>query len=181
MQEQVILVNKQDESIGLMDKLEAHEKGALHRAVSVFIFNSNKELLIQKRALEKYHTAGIWSNTACSHPRNNESTLSCVNRILFEEMGIKTKIFPLFSLIYKADFKNNLIEHELDHVFIGFSDKKPKPNFNEVCSWNYVDETSLIKLLNDYPETFSPWLRIFCERVFQKAYAQKNKKLISLS
>ena len=101
MQEQVILVNKEDEPIGLMDKLEAHEKGELHRAVSVFIFNSNNELLIQRRALEKYHTPGIWSNTACSHPRNNESTLSCAQRRLFEEMGIKTEIFPVFSFIYK--------------------------------------------------------------------------------
>jgi isopentenyl-diphosphate Delta-isomerase len=105
MQEQVILVNKEDEPIGLMDKLEAHEKGVLHRAVSVFIFNSNNELLIQRRSLEKYHTPGIWSNTACSHPRNNESTLSCANRRLFEEMGIKTKIFPIFSLFIKQSSK----------------------------------------------------------------------------
>jgi isopentenyl-diphosphate delta-isomerase len=93
-------------------------------------------------------------------------------------MGIKTEIFPVFSFIYKAEFQNNLIEHELDHVFIGFSDKKPKPNFNEVCSWSYEDETSLIKLLNDCPESFSPWFRICYERVFQKVYTQKNKKLI---
>jgi isopentenyl-diphosphate delta-isomerase len=181
MQEQVILVNKKDEPIGLMDKLAAHEKGALHRAISVFIFNSNHELLIQRRALEKYHTPGIWSNTACSHPRNGESTLSCANRRLFEEMGIETKIIPIFNFIYKAEFQNNLIEHELDHVFIGFSDKKPKPNFKEVCSWDYVDETSLIKLLNDCPESFSPWFKICYERVFQTAYAQRNKELVGLS
>ena len=92
MNEQVVLVNKKDEAIGLMDKLEAHKKGALHRAVSVFIFNSDNQLLIQRRSLAKYHTPGIWSNTACSHPRNNESTISCANRRLFEEMGIITRI-----------------------------------------------------------------------------------------
>ena len=101
MQEQVILVNKKDQPIGLMDKLEAHEKGALHRAVSVFIFNSDNQLLIQRRSLEKYHTPGIWSNTACSHPRNNESTISCANRRLLEEMGMITKIKPIFSFLYK--------------------------------------------------------------------------------
>ena len=178
MQEQVILVNNKDEPIGLMGKLEAHEKGALHRAVSVFIFNSNHELLIQRRALEKYHTPGIWSNTACSHPRNNESTLSCASRRLFEEMGIETKILPIFNFIYKAEFQNSLIEHELDHVFIGFSNNKPNPNFKEVCSWNYVDETSLRKLLNDRPESFSPWFKICYERVFQKAYELNSKELI---
>ena len=174
MQEQVILVNKKDEPIGLMDKLEAHEKGALHRAVSVFIFNSNHELLIQRRALEKYHTPGIWSNTACSHPRNGESTLSCANRRLFEEMGIKTKIFPIFSFIYKAEFQNNLIEHELDHVFMGFTNKKPNPKHEEVCDWKYVDNISLRKLLNDSPESFSPWFKICFERVFQEAYKQRH-------
>ena len=181
MKEQVILVNKTDEPIGLMDKLEAHEKGVLHRAVSVFIFNSDNELLIQRRSLEKYHTPGIWSNTACSHPRKNESAISCANRRLFEEMGIETMITPVFHFIYKAEFQNNLIEHELDHVFIGFSNKKPNPNLKEVCSWKYVDETSLKKLLNDSPESFSPWFKICYERVFQKAFEQRNKELVSFS
>ena len=180
MQDQVILVNKKDEQIGLMDKLEAHERGALHRAVSIFIFNSNLELLIQRRAFDKYHTPGIWSNTACSHPRNSESTLSCANRRLFEEMGIETKIIPIFHFIYKAEFQNNLIEHELDHVFMGFTNKKPSPNHYEVCDWKYVDKISLRKLLNDSPENFSPWFKICFERVFQKVYAQRNKKIVSL-
>ena len=175
MQEQVILVNKKDEPIGLMDKIEAHAKGLLHRAVSIFIFNSNNQLLIQRRSLEKYHTPGVWSNTACSHPRNNESTISCATRRLFEEMGIETIITPVFNFIYKAEFQNNLIEHELDHVFIGFSDKKPNPNFNEVCSWKFVDENNLRKLLNDSPESFSPWFKICYERVFQEAIKKRNK------
>ena len=178
MQEQVILVNKKDEPIGLMDKLEAHEKGALHRAVSVFIFNSDNQLLIQRRSLEKYHTPGIWSNTACSHPRNNESTILCANRRLFEEMGIMAKIRPVFSFLYKAEFSNNLIEHELDHVFIGFTNKKPNPNPKEVCDWKYIDETSLEKLFHDIPDAFSPWFKMCYARAFEKAYKLNSKEQI---
>ena len=179
MQEQVILVNKKDQPIGLMDKLEAHEKGALHRAVSVFIFNSDNQLLIQRRSLEKYHTPGIWSNTACSHPRNNESTILCANRRLFEEMGIIAKIRPVFNFLYKAEFSNNLIEHELDHVFIGFTNKKPNPNPEEVCDWKYVDETSLKKLFHDIPDAFSPWFKMCYARAFQNAYKLNSKELIN--
>ncbi len=181
MQEQVILVNKKDEPIGLMDKLEAHEKGALHRAVSVFIFNSDNQLLIQRRSLEKYHTPGVWSNTACSHPRNGESTISCANRRLFEEMGITSIIRPLFKFLYKSKLSSTLIENELDHVFIGFSNKKPNPNSEEVCDWRYVDETSLKQLLNDSPEAFSPWFKLCYIKVFKEAYTLNNKELINLS
>ena len=181
MQEQVILVNKKDQPIGLMDKLDAHEKGALHRAVSVFIFNSDNQLLIQRRSLEKYHTPGIWSNTACTHPRSNESTILCANRRLFEEMGIIAKIRPVFNFLYKAEFSNNLIEHELDHVFIGFTNKKPNPNPEEVCDWKYIDEISLRASLNDRPEAFSPWFKMCYMRVFQKAYTLNKKELINLS
>ena len=181
MQEQVILVNKKDEPIGLMDKMEAHEKGALHRAVSVFIFNSNNQLLIQRRSLEKYHTPGIWSNTACSHPRNNESTISCSNRRLLEEMGVITKIRPVFSFIYRAELSSNLVEHELDYVFIGFDNKMPNPNPEEVCEWRHVDETSLRKSIHDDPEAFSPWFKICYQRAFQKAYELNSKELINLS
>ena len=181
MQEQVILVNKKDQPIGLMDKLEAHEKGALHRAVSVFIFNSDNQLLIQRRSLEKYHTPGIWSNTACSHPRDSESTISCAKRRLFEEMGITTRVKSIFSFLYRAELSSNLIEHELDHVFIGFTNKKPKPDPDEVCDWKYIDETSLQKLLNDTPDAFSPWFKMCYIRVFQKSYALNNKELINLS
>ena len=178
MYEQVVLVNKKDEAIGLMDKLEAHKKGALHRAVSVFIFNSDNQLLIQRRSLEKYHTPGIWSNTACSHPRNNESTILCANRRLFEEMGIITKVRPIFTFLYKAELSSDLIEHELDHVFIGFTNKKPNPNPEEVCDWKYIDETSLEKLFHDIPGAFSPWFKMCCARAFESAYTQNSKELI---
>ena len=181
MKEQVILVNKKDQPIGLMDKLEAHEKGALHRAVSVFIFNSDNQLLMQRRSLGKYHTPGIWSNTACSHPRDNESTISCANRRLFEEMGVIAKIRPVFNFLYKAELSNTLTEHELDHVFIGFSNKNPDPNPEEVYDWKYVDETSLKKLLHDIPEAFSPWFKMCYTRAFKKAYALNSKELINIS
>ena len=180
MKEQVILVNKKDEQIGLMDKLEAHEKGALHRAVSVFIFNSDNKLLIQRRSLEKYHTAGIWSNTACSHPRNNESNKSCANRRLYEEMGVVAKIIFGFSFLYKLKLSNTMTEHELDHVFIGFSNKNPRLNPEEVCDWKYVDETSLKQLLNENPEDFSPWFKICYEEAFKKAYNLNSKQLTGM-
>jgi isopentenyl-diphosphate Delta-isomerase len=178
MQEQVILVNKKDEAIGLMDKIEAHKKGALHRAVSVFIFNSDNELLIQRRSLEKYHTPGIWSNTACSHPRKNESTILCANRRLFEEMGIITKLIPIFSFLYKAELSSDLIEHELDHVFIGFTDEEPDFNIEEVCDWKYIDEPSLTKSFHDTSQTFTPWFKICYIRAFEKAYILNNKEQI---
>jgi isopentenyl-diphosphate delta-isomerase len=146
--------------------------------VSVFIFNSDNQLLIQRRSLEKYHTPGIWSNTACSHPRNNESTILCANRRLFEEMGVITRIRPIFSFLYKAELSSDLIEHELDHVFIGFTNKKPNPNPEEVCDWKYIDETSLKKLFHDIPAAFSPWFKMCYTRAFEKAYALNSKELI---
>ena len=124
MKDQVILVNPEDNPIGYMEKIEAHQKGLLHRAISVFIFNEKKEMLIQRRALSKYHTPGIWSNTACSHPRKNETTMEAADRRLFEEMGLKTTLNYGFKFLYKAEFNNGLIEHELDHVFFGFSNEK---------------------------------------------------------
>ena len=180
MKEEVILVTKEDEPIGLMDKLEAHKRGALHRAVSVFIFNSDNQLLIQRRSLIKYHTPGIWSNTACSHPRNNESAISCASRRLFEEMGMISTLKPAFSFLYKSELSNNLIEHEFDHVFIGFSNKKPNLNSQEVCDWKYVDEISLRNLLEDNIDAFSPWLKMSFERAFQKSYTLNKKQLIDL-
>ena len=123
MKDQVILVNTEDNPIGYMEKIEAHQKGLLHRAISVFIFNERKEMLIQRRALSKYHTPGIWSNTACSHPRKNETTMEAADRRLFEEMGLKTTLNYGFKFLYKAEFNNGLIEHELDHVFLDSATK----------------------------------------------------------
>ena len=125
IEEQVILVDKDDKQVGLMSKLEAHEKGVLHRAFSIFIFNSKYELLLQKRASSKYHSGGLWTNTCCSHPREGEDTLDAANRRLNEEMGIKTSLRKVYDFIYKAELDNQLTEHEFDHVFYGVFDNDP--------------------------------------------------------
>ena len=130
-EEKVILVDKNDNQVGLMPKLEAHEKGVLHRAFSIFIFNSKYELLLQKRASSKYHSGGLWTNTCCSHPREGEDILDAANRRLDEEMGIKTSLRKVYDFIYKAELDNQLTEHEFDHVFYGVFDNDPILNEDE--------------------------------------------------
>ena len=136
--EEVILVDENDIAIGSMEKLEAHQKGILHRAFSVFIFNSNNELLLQRRALTKYHSSGLWTNTCCSHPQPNEDTLAAANRRLKEEMGMQTSLTHKTSFIYKTNFDNGLTEHEFDHVFIGHTDTNPTINPEEVDSYKWI-------------------------------------------
>ena len=131
-EEEVILVNKKDVQLGLMPKMEAHRKGVLHRAFSVFIFKSSRELLIQKRSSQKYHSPGLWTNTCCSHQRDGESTIDAANRRLSEEMGLNADLKEIFSFIYKANLKNGLIEHEFDHVLVGYTDLSPIINTKEV-------------------------------------------------
>ena len=169
MKDHVILVSPEDNPVGYMEKIEAHQKGLLHRAISVFIFNERKEMLIQRRALSKYHTPGIWSNTACSHPRKNETTMEAAKRRLFEEMGMKTTLNYGFKFLYKAEFNNGLIEHELDHVFFGFSNDKPSLNNSEVCDYKYLDIGNLEKMILQKPETFSPWFKLTYKKVFDLA------------
>jgi len=179
MQEQVVLVNKNDKEIGYMDKLKAHQKGILHRAISVFIFNSNGKMLIQRRALDKYHTPGIWSNTACSHPRENEKTIDAASRRLYEEMGMNVELEFGFSFLYRAEFSNGLIEHELDHVFIGFSDLNPIINRDEVCDFKYVDEQEIEALLKENSNSFSPWFKICYKKAIKHANTFSVKQLIA--
>ena len=166
MKDHVILVSSEDKSIGYMEKIEAHQKGLLHRAISVFILNEREEMLIQRRALSKYHTPGIWSNTACSHPRKNETVMQAADRRLFEEMGMKTTLNYGFKFLYKAEFKNGLIEHELDHVFFGFSNEKPSINISEVCDYKYLDQGKIETMILQQPENFSPWFKLTYKRVF---------------
>ena len=135
--EKVILVDKHDRQMGLMEKQEAHVKGLLHRAFSIFIFNKDNKLLLQKRAFKKYHSGGLWTNTCCSHPRENETTIDAAHRRLNEEMGMECKLELKFNFIYKAQLDNNLYEHEFDHVFFGFSNDLPKINKLEVDSYKY--------------------------------------------
>ncbi len=170
MKDHVILVSPKDKPVGYMEKIEAHKKGLLHRAISVFIFNERNEMLIQRRALSKYHTPGIWSNTACSHPRKNETVIEAADRRLFEEMGMKTSLNYGFKFLYKAEFSNGLIEHELDHVFFGFSNEKPSLNNSEVCDYKYLDQGNLEKMISHQPEIFSPWFKLTYKKVFDLAY-----------
>lgn len=166
MKDHVILVSSEDKSIGYMEKIEAHQKGLLHRAISVFILNEREEMLIQRRALSKYHTPGVWSNTACSHPRKNETTMQAAKRRLNEEMGLKAPLNYGFKFLYKAEFKNGLIEHELDHVFFGFSNEKPSINSLEVCDYKYLDQGKIETMILQQPENFSPWFKLTYKRVF---------------
>lgn len=154
--EQVILVDEHDNELGSMEKMEAHRKGILHRAFSVLLFNSNGELLLQKRSAKKYHSAGLWTNTCCSHPQPNERIEDAVRRRLKEEMGIDIQPEYSYKFIYKADFENNLIEHELDYVFIGHFDGEPVINSHEVEDWKFVALDKILQdiLVNPYAYTF---------------------------
>lgn len=162
--EKVILVNEKDEPIGLMEKLEAHEKGLLHRAFSVFIFNKKGELMLQQRAAHKYHTPGLWTNTCCSHPREGETLEEAGRRRLVEEMGFDTEIEHLTSFIYKAKFDNGLTEHELDHILIGYYDEDPDPNPEEVSAWKWMKPEEVRQEIEANPEKFTAWFKIIFEK-----------------
>lgn len=165
MIEEVILVDEFDNSIGTMEKLEAHQKGALHRAFSIFVFNKQGELLIQRRALNKYHSAGLWSNTCCSHPRPNEKTLDAAKRRLKEEMGIETELIYKSHFIYKAKFENNLTEFEYDHIFTGIYSKLPEINPEEADDFDWISITDLKEKIKINPEIFTVWFKIAIEKL----------------
>lgn len=160
MKERIILVDENDTSLGSIEKLEAHEQGLLHRAFSVFIFNSKGELLLQKRALGKYHSAGLWTNTCCSHPNYGEETEDAIHRRLKEEMGMKTDVDFKFKFTYKASLENNLTEHEIDHVYFGFSDDNPLINLEEVSDWKYISMEEIQKEIGSHPEIYTSWFKI---------------------
>ena len=161
----VVLVDEQDNPIGKMEKQQAHIEGLLHRAFSIFIFNSEKKLLLQKRASSKYHCGGLWTNSCCSHPRENENIQDAANRRLAEEMGMQCSLKPIFTFMYKAEFDNGLIEHELDHVFFGESDQNPKINPEEVETYRYIAMENLQQEVKEFPENFTPWFIIALDRV----------------
>lgn len=166
--ENVILVDEHDRVLGLMEKLEAHQKGVLHRAISVFVFNSQGELLLQQRAPHKYHSPLLWTNTCCSHPRNDETTLESAQRRLKEEMGMTCPLSHLFHFIYRAEFDNGLIEHELDHVFLGISDELPKPNVEEAADFKYLKLDLLLTDLKANPQDYTPWFEIILSKHLDK-------------
>lgn len=163
--EHVTLVNELDQELGTMEKLEAHRHGVLHRAFSVFLWDSEGCLLLQRRALDKYHSAGLWTNTCCSHPRPGEALEVAALRRLQEEMGVACPIEHRFSFVYRAAFTNGLTEHELDHVFFGRFDGTPQPDRTEVMDWRYVDIAALDVELSTHPERFTVWLRECWERI----------------
>lgn len=164
MQEEVILVNENDEEIGLMEKMEAHEKGLLHRAFSVFLFNTNGELLLQKRALTKYHSAGLWTNTCCSHPRKGESILNAASRRLKEEMGVSCALEIADKFIYRAEFSNGLTEHELDYIVTGQYNQTPEINPDEVCDYKWIAISELLSDLKNNPKHYTEWFKIILDR-----------------
>ncbi|MGC8825161.1 MAG: isopentenyl-diphosphate Delta-isomerase [Bacteroidales bacterium] len=166
MRNEVILVDEHDNVVGTMDKLEAHQKAMLHRAVSVFIINSRGEWILQQRALEKYHSAGLWSNTCCTHPSPGESVEDAARKRLMEEMGMPCMpLHKAFHFIYKANLDNGLTEHELDHVFYGFCDELPRINPHEVMAWKTIAPLQLEKELLNNPEYFTVWFRLLFPRM----------------
>jgi len=177
MNTHVILVNTIDEQIGLMPKLEAHQKGLLHRAFSIFIFNQRGQLMMQQRALDKYHSGGLWTNTCCSHPIANESTEETARKRLSEEMGIACDLKPVTKFIYKAELGNGLIEHEYDHVFIGYSNDDPILNKNEANAWKWMDIDVLKEEINSKPDLYTAWLKPALEHLTNYLFTEKNKIL----
>jgi len=158
--ESVILVNDMDVELGVMEKMEAHRTGTLHRAISVFVFNENGDYLLQQRAEEKYHSGGKWSNTCCSHPRPGETMLAAANRRLKEEMGLDCKLAYWFSFKYRAELDHGLVEHEYDHVFMGMSNEIPNPDPSEVSSFKYISRNDLEDDLIINPGDYSEWFKI---------------------
>jgi isopentenyl-diphosphate delta-isomerase len=166
--EYVVLVDENDNEVGLMEKMEAHEKALLHRAFSIFLFNDKKELLLQQRAFSKYHSGGLWTNTCCSHPRKGESIEEAADRRLMEEMGITAPMEKAFSFIYKARFDNDLTEHELDHVVLGTFNGTPEINPEEVADWKYASMDSIASDMKANPDKYTAWFRIVFDEVHNR-------------
>ncbi len=160
MTNEVVLVNEFDEPIGVMEKMEAHQKGVLHRAFSVFILNNKNEVLLHQRAKNKYHGAGLWTNACCSHPAFGEDTQESAQRRLMEEMGMDCELEKLFHFTYKSEVENGLTEHEFDHVFIGYSESIPYPDSAEVENWKWVNIPNLLKDVEHSPEQYTSWFKI---------------------
>ncbi|MCK6617482.1 MAG: isopentenyl-diphosphate Delta-isomerase [Cyclobacteriaceae bacterium] len=158
--EYVILVDEHDNEVGIMEKMEAHQQGLLHRAFSVLVFNSKGEMLIQKRADSKYHSAGLWTNTCCSHPRPGERIEEAAKRRLQEEMGILANPEKAYSFIYKTQLDGGLTEHELDHVLFAHSDSIPEVNQNEVQDWQFIRLAELKEKIEQQPQSFTHWFKL---------------------
>ncbi|TMM31015.1 isopentenyl-diphosphate Delta-isomerase [Polaribacter aestuariivivens] len=168
MEEQVILVDTNDQQIGLMEKIEAHEKALLHRAFSVFIFNKKGELMLQQRAASKYHSPLLWTNTCCSHQREGESNIEAGKRRLQEEMGFTTELKEVFSFMYKAPFDNGLTEHEFDHVMVGNYEEAPKLNKKEAENYKWMTLEAVKADIKNKPEIYTEWFKIIFDKSYEK-------------
>ena len=166
--ERVILVDENDNPLGTMEKMEAHEKGVLHRAFSVFIFNNKGDMLLQQRAFSKYHSGGLWTNTCCSHPREGEPTINAAHRRLQEEMGFDCDIEKAFDFIYKKELDQGLTEHELDHVFIGEFEGEVCLNKEEVNAYAYISIQNLLEEVSQRPEQYTEWFKICLNEVVKR-------------
>lgn len=165
MEENIILVDENDQQLGVMPKMLAHQLGKLHRAFSIFIFNDKGELLIQQRAAHKYHSAGQWANSCCSHPRPNESTFDAAKRRLMEELGFTTEISPRGYFLYRSDVYGGLIEHEYDHLFVGHYNGPIFANPDEVSNTRWISLTELELAVTNNPEQFTPWFKLILDQV----------------
>ncbi|WP_405566154.1 isopentenyl-diphosphate Delta-isomerase [Polaribacter sp. Asnod6-C07] len=168
MEELVVLVDENDKQLGLMPKMEAHEKAILHRAFSVFIFNDKGELMLQQRAAHKYHSPLLWTNTCCSHQRDGESNVEAGRRRLQEEMGFTADLKEIFSFVYKAPFDNGLTEHELDHVMIGSYNDKPEINKDEVEDYKWMQLDDVKADIKKNPDVYTEWFKIIFKESYQK-------------
>lgn len=173
--EYVIQVDEKDQFQGVVEKIEAHKKGILHRAVSVIIFNSNGEMLLQKRANSKYHSGGLWSNATCTHPNPDETNEQASLRRVYEEMGITANLSHLYSFIYKVDLENGMIEYEFDHVFVGISDQKPTLNPKETSAFKYLSIQNIKEEIEYSPEIFSAWFKL----IFNELLSIKPELLVA--
>ena len=169
-EEYVILVNENNEELGVMPKMEAHEKAVLHRAFSVFVFNSKKELMLQQRAAHKYHSPLLWTNTCCSHQKLKETNVEAGKRRLQEEMGFVTELKDTVSFVYKAPFDNGLTEHELDHVLVGEYEGEPNINKDEVEDWKWMPIEEVKLDIENNPAEYTEWFKI----IFEKFYTHIN-------
>lgn len=168
MEENVIIVDKNDNQIGLMPKLDAHKKGILHRAFSVFVLNNNNEIMLQKRAYNKYHSGGLWTNTCCSHQREGENSIEAGKRRLQEEMGFETELKIITSFIYKVEFENGLTEHELDYLLIGKFFKSPVINKQEVADWKWMKIELIADDIKLNPNNYTSWFKIIFDKFQNK-------------
>ena len=172
MEEKVILVDTDDNPIGLMPKMEAHQKGVLHRAFSVFVMNQEGKIMLQQRAKHKYHSPALWTNTCCSHQREKETNIEAGKRRLQEEMGFVTELTEVLSFIYKAPFDNGLTEHELDHILLGYYQGNPVINLDEVADWKWETPENIKKDIQQNPQNYTEWFKIIFGRFYDYLFVK---------